>query len=92
MKKILKIIGKTVDNILLGGLVQNITNKEYTPILNEKGELLGNKLKSNHGQIDWEKFLLDLLTRTVPILLLISLIMGWLTKEDILFFIENVDY
>ena len=72
-KKLIKfftktLVGRVVDKAILGGAVTSTTIK--TP-------------RTNEGQFDYKEFILELLTSTLPILLVIFLAVGWLDKEQV---------
>ena len=72
IKKWLTIIGKgafkTVDEAVTGGFVGNIIEETE---------------KYPRGKVDWIRFVKVFLKFSVPVLLCIAFIKGWITSEDV---------
>jgi len=62
------LVGRVVDKTVLGGAITNVTEK--TP-------------RTENGSFDYKEFVLELLTTVLPVMLIIALIKGWLTIEQI---------
>lgn len=72
-KKIVKfftktLVGRVADKVVLGGAI-NSTNTKTS--------------RTNEGQADTKEIVLEILTSTIPVLLLLSLIFGWLDIKEI---------
>lgn len=72
-KKIVKfftktLVGRITDKALLGGAIQS------TSVITHN---------TNNGEVDVKEIVLELLTSTLPILLVVSLIFGWLDLETV---------
>jgi len=72
-KKIVKfftktLVGRITDKALLGGAIQS------TNVVTNN---------TNNGEVDVKEIILELLTSTLPILLVVSLIFGWLDLETV---------
>ena len=72
-KKIVKfftktLVGRITDKALLGGAIQS------TNVITHN---------TNNGEVDVKEIVLELLTSTLPILLVVSLIFGWLDLETV---------
>ena len=65
---IIKVVGKTADNIVLGGAVQNVAEETVT---HPKGKLDSIKLVKTIGYT------------SIPIMLLVALFAGWITVEEL---------
>lgn len=72
-KKIVKfftktLVGRITDKALLGGAIQSTNVVTHN---------------TNNGEVDVKEIVLELLTSTLPILLVVSLIFGWLDLETV---------
>lgn len=72
-KKIVKFltktfIGKITDKVVLGGAVSSTV--EQTP-------------RTNGGELDVKEIVLTIITSTLPIIMLIAIIKGWLSIEQV---------
>ncbi len=66
-KKALRIVGKVTDNVVLGGAVQNTGEVNDAPA----------------GKLDWEKFIITLITCSIPVILLIAVLADWITVDEL---------
>lgn len=62
------LVGRVVDEVALGGAV-------YTTAIKTT--------RTNEGQIDSKEIVLKIITTLIPVILLLSLIFGWLDIEQI---------
>lgn len=62
------LVGRITDKVVLGGVIQSTNTKTR---------------KTNEGQIDGREIVLELLTSSIPIILLLSLIFGWLDIDTV---------
>lgn len=62
------LVGRIVDKAVLGGVV----NSTVQPTI-----------RTESGEIDVKELILELFTSTLPILLVVSLIFGWLELETV---------
>lgn len=61
------LVGRVVDNVVLGGAVSSTQSKtNYT----------------NEGKFDIKEVVLTLVTSSIPVLILIAIIKGWVTIEQ----------
>ncbi len=67
-KKLLKGSGRVLDNTLLGGVVTNVTK-----------EIEG----SPKGKLDVNRLIRVIVSSTIPVILLIALLKGWISIEDL---------
>lgn len=68
LPKIAKGVAKVADNALLGGVVQNAT---------EASE------QSPKGDVDYSKLTRTVVSSTIPVVLLIALLAGWIDIEQL---------
>ncbi len=66
-KKALNIVGKVADNVALGGVIQSVKDENSTPA----------------GEIDWEKFIITLISCSIPVILLIAVLANWITVDEL---------
>ena len=57
------LVGNIIDKVAFGGIVK--TTEERTT-------------RTNEGQVDYKEFILDLLTSSIPVILVVALLFGWL--------------
>lgn len=68
LPKVAKGIMKVADNALLGGVVGNVTeNTEANP----------------KGSVDYSKLIRTIVASTIPVILLIALLKGWISVEQL---------
>lgn len=61
------LVGRVVDNVVLGGAVSSTQNKT---------------IYTNEGKFDVKEFILTLVTSSIPVILLIAIIKGWVTLDQ----------
>ena len=61
------LVGRITDKVVLGGVIQS-TNTET---------------RTDSGKLDAREIVLELLTSSIPVILLLSLIFGWLDIEQV---------
>jgi hypothetical protein len=61
------LVGRITDKVVLGGVIQS-TNTET---------------RTDSGKLDGKEIVLELLTSSIPVILLLSLIFGWLDIEQV---------
>ncbi len=71
-KKLLKfftktLVGRVTDKVILGGAIKSTNTKT----------------KTEEGKLDGREIALEILTSSIPVILLLSLIFGWLDIEQV---------
>ena len=62
------LVGRITDKVVLGGVIQS-TNTQTR--------------RTNEGEIDAKEVVLEIITSSIPVILLLSLIFGWLDIEQV---------
>jgi len=62
------LVGRIVDKSLLGGVVSNTVLPT---------------VRTENGETDFKEIFVDVITSTIPVLLIVSLIFGWLDLETV---------
>jgi len=62
------LVGRITDKVVLGGVIQS-TNTRTT--------------RTNEGEVDSREIVLEIITSTIPVILLLSLIFGWLDIDTV---------
>lgn len=102
MKKILKpikfigsVLLRFADKSLFGGFFENtITEKKLVrPVKDEKSNIIGyfTETISEAGKLDKSNFVSQILAATIPLILLLSLIFGWIDLQTLKEIIK-IDY
>ncbi len=57
------LVGNIVDKVAFGGIIKSTETKTQ---------------RTNEGEVDYREFITDLITSSIPVILLVSLLFGWL--------------
>lgn len=62
------LVGRITDKVVLGGVVQSTNTRTN---------------RTNEGEVDSKEIILEIITSSIPVILLLSLIFGWLDIEQV---------
>ena len=62
------LVGRITDKVVFGGAVNSTEIKTH---------------RKNEGEVDGREIILEIITTSIPVLLLLSLLFGWLTIDEV---------
>jgi len=62
------LVGRITDKVVLGGVIQSTNTRTK---------------RTNEGEVDGKEIVLEIITSTIPVILLLSLIFGWLDIDTV---------
>lgn len=62
------LVGRAVDNVVLGGAVTSTTVKTSS---------------TNEGKVDIKEIILQLVSSTIPVIIIVAFLKGWITIEEV---------
>jgi hypothetical protein len=62
------LVGNIIDKVAFGGVIKTTDSKTQ---------------RTNEGEFDTKEFVLEIITSSIPVILLVSLLFGWLDLETL---------